>query len=78
VDLALLPINGHDPVREVAGNLNCKEAAQLSLAINAKMTIPCHYDMFAFNSADVKEFELEATKLNVKFTVLKGGQRLTL
>ena len=36
VDVALLPINGNDPARKVAGNLNCKEAAELGKAIRGK------------------------------------------
>ena len=62
VDLALLPINGNDPARKVAGNLNCKEAAELGKAIGAKCVIPCHYDMFTFNTADVNDFINEAEK----------------
>jgi len=46
VDVAILPINGNDPFRKVAGNLNCEEAARLGKAINAKTVVPCHYDMF--------------------------------
>ena len=62
VDVALLPINGNDPARKVAGNLNCKEAAELAKAINAQCVIPCHYDMFAFNTADVNDFINESKK----------------
>ena len=36
VDVAILPINGNDPSRKVAGNLNCKEAAKLGKLIGAK------------------------------------------
>ena len=53
VDVAILPINGNDPSRKVAGNLNAAEAAALGKAITAKTVIPCHYDMFRFNTADV-------------------------
>jgi L-ascorbate metabolism protein UlaG (beta-lactamase superfamily) len=77
-DLALLPINGSDPVREVAGNLNGAEAARLAHEIGAKLTIPCHYDMFEFNTADVKEFERDAMNANVAFKVLRGGERLSI
>lgn len=73
-DVALLPINGNDPARNVAGNLNCKEAVTLGKAINAKCVIPCHYNMFTFNTADVNEFVKEAEKLNQSFKVLKGGE----
>jgi len=77
VDLALLPINGSDPVREVAGNLNSHEAVALGKAIRAKCVIPCHYDMFAFNTADVGEFRTEAEKMGIEFSVLRGGERVT-
>jgi L-ascorbate metabolism protein UlaG (beta-lactamase superfamily) len=78
VDLALLPINGNDPARKVAGNLNCREAAELAKAINAKCVVPCHYDMFTFNTADVNDFISEAQKINQPFKVLKGGEKITI
>ncbi len=74
-DVALLPINGNDPARKVAGNLNCEEAARLGKAINAKCVIPCHYDMFMFNTVDVNIFIREAEKLNQPYKILKGGER---
>lgn len=74
VDVALLPINGNKPERKVAGNLDCREAAALGKAINAKYVIPCHYDMFEFNTADVNEFVKEAEKINLPYKVLKGGE----
>lgn len=73
VDLAILPINGNDPSRGVAGNLNTKEAAQLGKAIGARVVIPCHYDMFTFNTADPKEFSAEAEKIGQPYAVLPIG-----
>lgn len=75
VDVALLPINGNKPERKVAGNLNGKEAAQLGKAIDAKTVIPCHYDMFTFNTADVNDFIGEAKKINQPYKILKGGEK---
>jgi len=77
VDVAILPINGNDPSRKVAGNLNCEEAVKLGRAIGAKMVIPCHYDMFTFNTADVNDFIKEAEKLDQPYKVLKGGERFS-
>lgn len=77
LDLALLPINGNDPARKVAGNLNCREAAELGQAIGVKRVIPCHYDMFAFNTADVGAFVAEAERIHQPYTVLKGGERFS-
>jgi L-ascorbate metabolism protein UlaG (beta-lactamase superfamily) len=76
LDIALLPINGNKPERKVAGNLNCKEAAELGKAIHAKCVIPCHYDMFSFNTADVSEFAKEAEKINQPYKILRIGERL--
>lgn len=78
VDVALLPINGNKPERKVAGNLDCKEAAALGKAINAKYVIPCHYDMFTFNTADVRDFVNEAEKIGQPYKVLKGGSHFSL
>jgi L-ascorbate metabolism protein UlaG (beta-lactamase superfamily) len=75
VDVALLPINGNKPERKVAGNLDCKEAAELAKAINAKMVIPCHYDLFDFNTADVNDFIAEAEKIKQPFKVLQLGEK---
>jgi L-ascorbate metabolism protein UlaG (beta-lactamase superfamily) len=73
VDVALLPINGNDPSRGVAGNLDAKEAAALGKAIEAKVVIPCHYDMFTFNTADPKDFANEAEKIGQAYRVLEPG-----
>ncbi|HEX6225495.1 MAG TPA: MBL fold metallo-hydrolase, partial [Chryseolinea sp.] len=40
VDVAFLPINGNDPSRGVAGNLNCEEAARLGSEIKARWVVP--------------------------------------
>ena len=74
VDVALLPINGNDPARGVAGNLNGQEAAQLAKAIGAKLVIPCHYDMFTFNTADPLTFITAAENIGQKYLVLKVGE----
>jgi L-ascorbate metabolism protein UlaG (beta-lactamase superfamily) len=74
VDAAILPINGNDPARKVAGNLNSEEAATLGKMIHAKWVIPCHYNMFTFNTADVNDFIKEAEKINQPYKVLKGGE----
>ncbi len=78
VDVALLPINGNKPERKVAGNLDGKEAVDLGKAIEAKYVIPCHYDMFTFNTADVNDFIAEAEKKAQDFKVLKGGENFCL
>ena len=77
VEVAILPISGNDPARKVAGNLNCEEAARLGKAIGARRVIPCHYDMFEFNTADVNDFVRVAQKLSQRYKVLRGGEKFT-
>ena len=75
VDLALLPINGDRPERRVAGNLDGREAATLAKAIGAGVVIPCHYDMFEFNTASPEEFVRTAQELRQPCRVLRAGER---
>lgn len=77
VDIAFLPINGNDPARGVAGNLNCEEAARLGTEIDAQLVIPHHYDLFAFNTADPADFEKEAQRYGQTYNVLKLGEKWT-
>lgn len=72
VDLAILPINGK------VGNMNGVEAAGLAWAMRARLTVPCHYDMFRFNTADPGEFAREAERLAVAYRVLELGEGLEL
>jgi L-ascorbate metabolism protein UlaG (beta-lactamase superfamily) len=74
VDLALLPINGNLPERRVAGNLDGPEAAQLAKATGARMAIPCHFDMFEFNTAIPDEFVRECKRLDQAYHVLRNGE----
>ena len=76
VDVAFLPINGNDPTRGVAGNLNSNEAASLGKSIKAGLVIPHHYHMFEFNTADPEEFARCAKNEDQPFQILKLGERL--
>ena len=64
IDIAILPINGRDPARGVAGNFTGQEAADIGKVINAGLVIPCHYEMFAFNTASPQEFTNHADGIN--------------
>ncbi len=77
-DVALLPINGHKPERRVAGNLNGMEAAALGRAMEAGLVVPCHYDMFSFNTEDPDEFVAACQRLGQACRVMRGGERLTV
>ena len=75
IDVALLPINGSAPERRVPGNLSGPEAAGLAKEIGARVVIPCHYDMFAFNTASPDTFVAECERLGQPYRVLRGGER---
>ena len=77
-DLMLLPINGNKPERRVAGNLNGAEAAALAKAGGAKMVVPCHYDMFEFNTETPDEFVAACAHLEQPCRVMRCGERLVL
>jgi L-ascorbate metabolism protein UlaG (beta-lactamase superfamily) len=73
VDLAVLPINGK------VGNMSGRDAARLASACGARLVIPCHYDMFTFNTADPgAEFIPECERLGQAFRVLRPGEPLVL
>ena len=73
-DVALVPINGHDPARRVAGNLDGKEAAALAKACGATTALPHHFEMFTFNTAPPDEFVAECARLGQSSRVLRCGE----
>lgn len=75
IDVALLPINGAKPERRVAGNLDAREAAELGADIRARCVIPCHYEMFEFNTAEPADFILHARRVGVGHRILLAGER---
>jgi L-ascorbate metabolism protein UlaG (beta-lactamase superfamily) len=78
VDLAILPINGRDPARGVAGNFTAQEAAQLGIDIKAELVVPCHYEMFEFNTVSPQGFVDAANAMGCPYRVLNAGERLSL
>lgn len=75
IDVALLPINGAAPERRVAGNLDGPEAATLAHNIRARIVIPCHYDMFEFNTATPAEFVQTCSRIGQRHRALQAGER---
>ncbi|UCC98149.1 MAG: MBL fold metallo-hydrolase [Phycisphaerales bacterium] len=76
IDLAFLPINGRDEFRrklDFEGNFTCDEAVRLALDIDAGLTIPMHYDMFAINTADINEFRRIAEEHNLRYLIMDHG-----
>ena len=74
----LLPINGNVPERRVAGNLNGTEAAALARSFGALLVVPCHYEMFEFNTVTPEEFVSACDRLGQPHRLLRCGERLTL
>lgn len=77
-DLMLLPINGNKPERRVAGNLNGTEAAALAKAGGAGQVVPCHYEMFEFNTDTPDEFVAACARLEQPCKVMRCGEKLVL
>jgi L-ascorbate metabolism protein UlaG (beta-lactamase superfamily) len=78
IHIALLPINGRNPARGVAGNFTAEEAAELGKQANIGIIIPCHYEMFAFNTVSPDGFAKYAEQIGQKYHLMKCGQRLDL
>lgn len=74
VDVAFLPINGNKPERRVAGNLDPDEAARLGRDIGAKLVVPHHYDLFAFNTADPADFVRACERHGTPHRVMQLGE----
>lgn len=75
IDIAMLPINGNRPERRVAGNMFGDEAAQLAHECGFKLVIPCHYDMFQFNTESPDLFVQTCKSLSQDYRVLECGQK---
>lgn len=78
VDVALLPINGRAAGGRVAANMDGEEAAALAQASGVGLAVPCHYEMFTFNTVPPEAFVRAAQRLGQPYRVLRGGERLDL
>ncbi|MCL4797873.1 MAG: MBL fold metallo-hydrolase [Bryobacteraceae bacterium] len=78
LDAALLPINGSLPERRVAGNLWGREAAALAHEAGIRLAIPCHFDMFEFNTVAPDEFLDACEELGQDCRLLANGEGVTL
>lgn len=74
-DIAILPINGDRPERRVAGNFDGREAAQLAKDVGARIVIPCHYDLFEFNTVTPELFRESCEAIGQRHRVLRAGER---
>jgi len=59
VDIAFLAINGRDASRHALGtpgNFTIEEALATAVLAGVKTLVPHHYDMFTFNTVDIRAF----------------------
>lgn len=80
IDVGMLPINGRDYFRgsrNLLGNMDLREAAELAHTVGMDTVIPLHYDVFASNSEKPGYFlqELYETAPGQKCHVMARGER---
>jgi L-ascorbate 6-phosphate lactonase len=80
IDVACLPINGADwkrRNRDIIGNMNAREAADVAVGCNADMVIPMHYDLFARNGENPATFVdyIHRAYPNQKYKIMVPGER---
>lgn len=78
IDLAILPINGTTEKLLAMGtppNMSAADAVMLAQQVRPGLTIPCHYDMFYFNTVDVADFVTQAEAADIPFAVLEVAER---
>jgi L-ascorbate metabolism protein UlaG (beta-lactamase superfamily) len=46
--------------------------------VDAALAVPCHYDMFEFNTATPDAFVAECERIGQAYRVLRNGERLSL
>ena len=83
ISVAMLPINGADNKRRrknVIGNMNSREAADLACDIEADLVIPCHYDMTFGNGEQASHFAdyMDCYYSGRKYHMMQLGERLWL
>ncbi len=73
-DVLIAPING------AFGNLDEQDCAKLANALNAKLTIPCHYGMFASHGGNIGRFYdiMIQDYPNRAFCITAQGEKLTI
>jgi L-ascorbate 6-phosphate lactonase len=71
LDVLILPINGRSFFREqrdLVGNMNAFEAAELAELAAARLTVPVHWDLFADNAEDPDHFVRYAARRHPSVT----------
>ena len=72
LDILIAPING------AYGNLNEKECTQLADSLRPKLTIPCHYGMFASHGGNPGVFRDLMIEKNLGYFLMTMGEKIAL
>ena len=72
VDVAFVPINGN------LGNMDGADAARLAYEVSALIAIPCHHEMFRFNTASTSRFVAECVRIGQEYRLPRAGERITI
>ena len=72
IDVLIAPING------AYGNLSETDCAVLAENLHPKITIPCHYGMFAAHHGDVGKFYDIMNEKKLPFLLMRQGECYTL
>jgi hypothetical protein len=70
--------NGRDPSRGIPSNFDTTEAATLGKEIGPGLIVPCHYEMFEFNTVSPQGFAESARQIDQEYYLMKCGERLDL
>lgn len=77
-DILILPINGTSErlkALHVPPNMSHIDAVHLAQQVKPRLVIPHHYEMFTFNTVDVREFAICAAQQGIPYRVLQCGER---
>lgn len=82
-DAVFLPINGRDEERHrrnIIGNMDYREAADLADAIGAQLVVPMHYDMVQGNGEDPQRFAdyMDAVHPDGRYRVMQLGEYMVM
>lgn len=72
LDILISPING------IYGNMNSEETVKLAEVLQPKLTIPCHYGMFASHGGDLKAFYDLSTEKKIPALIMQQGEAYKL
>jgi L-ascorbate 6-phosphate lactonase len=83
IDVMFIPINGRDAKRysdNIIGNMTYQEAVDLAGLIKPGLVVPCHYEMFRFNSESPQLFTdyLEVKYPGIKYWVGNHGDEVLI